>query len=343
MIFGDHTRAFKFVDFPFVLGADGTQLLKPSEDLNPRFFYYACLNLDIPNRGYNRHFALLKENELPIPPLPEQQKIAAVLWKVQRAIATQDRLIAATRDFKASAMQHLFTHGLHGEPLKQTEIGPMPESWEVVPLGKHLSLAQYGLSIRGRQAGKYPILRMNCQVEGQTVFRDLQFVDLDDKTAANFLIKDGDLLFNRTNSFELVGRTAIFRSERKAVFASYLIRLSLDTYELRPEFVNYYFNQPAVQTDLKRLASRGVSQSNISASKLKEYLIPKASLEEQRAITNALAAIDRKLAHHQKKRAALNDLFQTLLHKLMTAAIRVADLEIDTREVLAQTTQGETS
>src|SRR3546814_16512547 len=67
--------------------------------------------------------------------MAEQAKIAAILWKLQRAIATQDRLIAATDDLKQSAMQRLFTHGLRGEPLKDTEIGPMPESWTVASLG----------------------------------------------------------------------------------------------------------------------------------------------------------------------------------------------------------------
>lgn len=66
VIFGDHTRCLKFVNFPFILGADGTKVLKPTEDLfDAKFFYYALLSLDIPNRGYNRHFTLLKEKKIP--------------------------------------------------------------------------------------------------------------------------------------------------------------------------------------------------------------------------------------------------------------------------------------
>ena len=66
VIFGDHTRCLKFVNFPFILGADGTKVLKPREDLfDAKFFYYALLSLDIPNRGYNRHFTLLKEKKVP--------------------------------------------------------------------------------------------------------------------------------------------------------------------------------------------------------------------------------------------------------------------------------------
>lgn len=94
VIFGDHTRCLKYVDFPFVLGADGTKVLKPKEDLfDAKFFYYALMSLDIPNRGYNRHFTLLKERVVPHPELDEQRKIAGVLGLVQRAIEQQERLM----------------------------------------------------------------------------------------------------------------------------------------------------------------------------------------------------------------------------------------------------------
>ena len=119
----------------------------------------------------------------------------------------------------------------------------------------------------------------------------------------------------------------------EAVFASYLIRLSLDERELLPEFVNYYFNQSSIQADIKRLASRGVSQSNINATKLREYPVPKARIEEQQEIVSLLQAIDREIDVHEHKSATLRDLFNTLLHKLMTGEIQVADLDIDTSEV----------
>src|SRR5438132_731175 len=78
IVFGDHTRAFKFVDFPFALGADGTQLLKSSDLYDSRFLYYVCRSLEIPSRGYNRHFSVLKEQDLVCPPLREQEQISVV-------------------------------------------------------------------------------------------------------------------------------------------------------------------------------------------------------------------------------------------------------------------------
>ncbi|MGB9804787.1 restriction endonuclease subunit S, partial [Desulfofundulus sp.] len=102
---------------------------------------------------------------IPLPPLPEQRKIAHVLSTIQRAIEMQDRVIAAARELKKSLMRHLFTYGpmpvdqIDRVPLKETEIGPVPEHWEVVRLGEAITQAQYGLSMRGESTGKYPILR----------------------------------------------------------------------------------------------------------------------------------------------------------------------------------------
>ena len=135
IIFGDHTRIFKYVDFPYILGADGTKVLTPNIKLfNPKFLYYFFRSLNIPSRGYNRHFKILKEHEIIQPPLPEQQTIAHILSKIQEAIENQDKIIKTTTELKKSLMRKIFSEGLNGEPLKQTEIGKIPKSWKVTTL-----------------------------------------------------------------------------------------------------------------------------------------------------------------------------------------------------------------
>jgi Restriction endonuclease S subunits len=329
IIFGDHTRCFKYVDFPFVLGADGTKVLLPNKKLyDPKFYYFALLALEIPSRGYNRHFTILSERSLPLPPLPEQKKIAHILSTVQRAIEAQERIIQTTTELKTALMHKLFTEGLRNEPQKQTEIGPIPESWEVVLLGELLEIAQYGMSVKGNPEGNYPILRMTNQVDGQIVGRNLQFVEITDGDFEKFKVERGDILFNRTNSLDLVGRTAIFDIEGEFVFASYLIRLRTDEMKLNPFFLNCYFNTDEIQARLKSIATRAVSQSNISATRLKGFPVPKPSLDEQAEIVAHATALDRKHALHRSKLEQLQDLFRTLLHELMTAKTRVHEIEI---------------
>jgi len=252
-----------------------------------------------------------------------------VLRTVQRAKEATERVIAALRELKKSLMKHLFTYGpvpldqADHVPLKETEIGPVPEHWEVVRLGSLLRVAQYGLSIRAGRVGRYPMLRMNNLVDGQVDTSDLKYVDLNPEDFVKFRLHKGDVLFNRTNSFELVGKTAIFDIEGDFVFASYLIRITPDTTQLLPEYLNYHLNWEGVQHRLKALASRGVSQSNISANKLKQLEIALPSIPEQREIARILQAVDRKIEAEERRKRALEVLFQSLLHQLMTGQLRV--------------------
>lgn len=114
ILFGDHTRVFKFLDFPFAAGADGTKLFRAHADrVDPRFLYYVLRSLDVPSRGYNRHFKLLREAVLTIPScLPEQRAIAAVLSRIQAALEVQDGIIARLKELKAATLAKLFREGI---------------------------------------------------------------------------------------------------------------------------------------------------------------------------------------------------------------------------------------
>ncbi|MDR1163388.1 MAG: restriction endonuclease subunit S [Candidatus Accumulibacter sp.] len=269
--------------------------------------------------------------DLPMPDieLQEQTRAADTLEMIQAAMAVEDKAAENAQELKRAAMTRLFTRGLRGEASRETEIGLVPESWDILTINDVALATQYGLSVRGQPQGRFPILRMNCQDDGRVVFRDLQYVDLDEATFAAFRLEAGDLLFNRTNSIEHVGRTAIFEDECDTVFASYLVRLRVNASRCVPQFLNYFMNRREVQSDIKRFASRAVGQANINATKLRMVAFPlPATLDEQREIVAILDALDRKIALHRQKRAVLEELFQSLLHKLMTSEIRIADLDL---------------
>ncbi|MEA2162149.1 MAG: type restriction enzyme subunit [Thermoanaerobaculia bacterium] len=198
----------------------------------------------------------------------------------------------------------------------------LPPHWRVVDMGELLVLSQYGLSVRGNRTGTYPILRMNCQDEGEVTFRDLQFVELDHNSFKTFRLFPGDILFNRTNSHDLVGRTAILREDRSAVFASYLIRLRVDTSIADPEYVAYYLNSSDSQSALKNLASRGVSQSNISASRLRGFRITLPSLAEQQTIASILSRLRDAIRVEQKRLAVLCELKSATVARVFREGVR---------------------
>lgn len=264
---------------------------------------------------------------------PEQQKIAAVLWKLQRAIATQDRLLAATADLKQSAMQRLFTHGLHGEPLKHTEIGLMPRSWEPTSVGSVAKLSAGGTPSRGTpeywQAGTIPWVKTGEVDYGVILTTEERITPHGIKNSAAKLLPKGTLLVAMYGQGVTRGKVAILGIEAATNQACAAIRP--DEENVRTDFL---FHSLAYGYHRLRGLAHGGQQQNLNADLIRGFTFAcPADTDEQRAIAAALASIDRKLAHHRAKRAALHDLFQTLLHKLMTAEIRVADLDIDTSEV----------
>jgi type I restriction enzyme, S subunit len=256
--------------------------------------------------------AALHDLEIHLPSEPEQEKIAAILWKLQRAIAIQDKLLKATADLKQSAMQRLFTHGLRGEPLKDTEIGPMPESWN--PLAVADCVTPYRFD-RDRQlpksayqrAGKWPVVDQGqSEVAGYT--------DDDDKVhrSAVPIIIFGD--HSRTLKY-LTQPFVLGADGTKPLLAKGNINAAFLFYALQ------HLDIP----------SKGYSRHY---KYLAESLIAIPSdTREQGDIATILSTLDRKLAHHRRKRAALDALFQTTLHQLMTVQVRVADLDIDTSDV----------
>ena len=265
---------------------------------------------------------LLEDLCIPFPPLLEQRAIAHVLSRIQAAAQAQATVADRARELKRALMAKLFTEGLQGEPLKETEIGPVPESWEVRKLGDYLTQAQYGLSVRGEKAGQYPILRMTNQQNGEIIGTSLQYVNISNADLVRFKVNRGDLLFNRTNSIDLVGRTALFDLEGDFVFASYLIRLALADGLLEPRFVNEYLNHDLTQARLKGLATRGVSQSNISASRLKTFVVPIPPLDEQQEMASILQGVGARIAEASRKQAGLEELFRAMLRELMTGRVR---------------------
>jgi len=237
-----------------------------------------------------------------LPPLSEQRKIAKILSTVDKAIEKVDEAIAKTERLKRGLMQELLTKGIgHKEFKYSKELGcKIPKEWEVVRLGDTLELCQYGLSVPLKEKGKYPIIRMDEIVNGYVVPNIAKYADIDEETFRNFRLEKGDILFNRTNSYELVGRTGIFLLDGDYVFASYLIRLRPKCEILYPHFLAFYLIYS--QNRLKQLATVAVHQANINATNLKNLKIPLPPLEEQRKIAEILSTVDKKLELEKKRR-----------------------------------------
>lgn len=319
---------------------DTTYFVENPARHNWLFLYFFLSHLGL--TALNSHSAvpgLNRESVYPlpfnVPPKGEQEKIAAVLWRVQKAVEVQDKLVRTTRELKAAAMRRLFTHGLQNEPLKETEIGPMPKSWEprVIPQLCHIiSGGTPRKSVAEYWAGDIP------WVSG----KDLKLPALDDvvdhvskegiEAGSRLAPKDSVLLLVRGMGLAkdlpvaVINRPMAFNQDVKAL-------VSHSGY-------SGSFLRSAIYAGKERLLSQIVPSAHgtmtLNLDDVESFKIPcpsdPAEAEEIGAI---LRTLDRKITLHEKKRVAFQDLFQTLLHQFMTARIRVHDLDIDTSEIAA--------
>ena len=222
---------------------------------------------------------IIKAHEITIPSVEEQKRIAdkldSVLAKVEAAQARLDKIPAILKRFRQSVL----AAATSGELTKEWRETRGAESWVTVALKEVASGFNYGSSSKSQKEGDVPVLRMGNLQGGRLDWSDLVYSS-DDKEISKYTLEYGDVLFNRTNSPELVGKTAIYLGEKKAIYAGYLIRVK-GSDRLNTEFLNLQLNSPHARDYCWRVKTDGVSQSNINAKKLQAYEFELPSVEEQ--------------------------------------------------------------
>lgn len=264
----------------------------------------------------------------PHPPLPEQKKIAHILSTVQRAIEAQERIIQTTTELKKALMHKLFTEGLRNEPQKQTEIGPVPESWELLSIGDFFETQLGKMLSQKAKVGDSPkaYLRNKNVQWGRIDTDDLLRMDFSDREAEKFQLRKGDLLICEGGE---VGRAALWDgSITDCYYQKALHRLRPKTDRITNEFMVHWMMFAFLLTNTYGVTGTRTTIAHLPEIKLKPLLVPVPSPDEQAEIVRALETLDQKHAVHQGKLGALRDLFRTLLHELMTAKTRVHKLEV---------------
>jgi len=228
----------------------------------------------------------LAQEEFALPPLEEQPRIAEVLGAATQLAHLLDDAAAGADATAQCLLLHWF-QGLHrGAPDDDGGSGNRPSHMPLTPLRTLLLATQYGLSEAPTRDGQYPMLRMMDLVDGRAVDDNLCSVALSEDAFRRYRLEQGDVLFNRTNSHDLVGRTGVYRLEGDHVFASYLVRLKTDPGMLLPDYLCEFLNSQPGRRQVMQFASRGVSQSNVNVSNLQRVLIPLPPIAYQQRIVH---------------------------------------------------------
>lgn len=300
-------------DYPNVtVASTGFCVLRPQEDeLDSKYLFYWSQSIGFissmikKSSGANYPAvsdSIIKSEIIPLPPLPTQKHIASILDKAD-ALRQQNRQLLAHYD---ALLQSTFIE-LFGDPVEN------PKGWEVKKIRDLVSEVKYGTSKPAEDLGSFKYLRMNnISYEGFWDFASLKYINLEKNEISKYTIRKGDLIFNRTNSKELVGKTAVYNLDEPMAIAGYLIRVRTNEKAI-PEYIWGYLNSKHGKATLRNMCKSIVGMANINAQELQEIDVFLPDLSLQQKFSKIVNEIE---SQKQQAKAALAEseaLFQGLL------------------------------
>ncbi len=253
----------------------------PNPDIAPEYLFYALKNA-LAELSAKTHGSTMKHvvrgdfesTQVNVPPLPEQRRIVDLLSRAEGIVRLRREAEKKTAELIPALFLDMF-----GDPAKN------PKGWPVATVGDVLTAADYGSSSKASKNGDgLPMIRMgNVTYNGNLDLADLKYVDLEAEEVERYSLRNGDILFNRTNSKELVGKTGLWDGSCEAIVASYFIRLRVNQDAVSPRYLWAFMNTSHMKRVIFDTARGAIGQSNINSKELKAFLlpIPPLALQEQ--------------------------------------------------------------
>jgi len=321
-------------------------ILRFSDAIDPNYLFNFIKSPTVQNRiedmqsGTTNQVELSKTEvlkaEVQLPPLAEQKRIVGKLDTLSARTTTAHTHLTAIEKLVKKYKAEVLTLGIQGQ-LTSDWRAKNDASWgQPERLEKHVLDVRYGSSAKSSKTGKIPVLRMGNVQSMELDWTKLVYTDRPDEIK-KYQLEPGDVLFNRTNSPDLVGKTAIYRGEQPAIYAGYLIRVKCAE-TLLPEYLNYALNSSVGRTYCWQVKSDSVNQSNINAQKLKafEFVVP--TIDEQQQIIDqihsAFSKIDRLSAEAGKAQKLIERLDERILTKAFAGELVPQDSNDEPASVL---------
>lgn len=304
VIFGDHTQVLKYVDFDFVLGADGVKILQPKEILDSRFFYFFLRSVDSKSLGYARHYRLLKKIDISFPSLPEQRRIVKILddvfANVAKAKENAEKNLKNSKEIFDTYLQKIFTNKGEGWETKKLS--------EVAEYFNGLTYSPKNVSDKG-----IIVLRSSNVQKDELDFSDIVRVDCPVKE--KLIVKKGDILMcSRNGSKRLVGKTATIKNlKEKMTFGTFMMII-------RSNF-NFYLAWFFKSSEFRKQISGGENTmiNQITRYMLDDIIVSFPPLGKQKKIVAKIEALSletKKLeVIYKQKLADLEELKKSVLKK----------------------------
>ncbi|SCL26475.1 type I restriction enzyme, S subunit [Micromonospora nigra] len=316
---------------------DTTYYVVDKGDHNWRYLYYLLGSCGL--TGLNSHSAVPGLNRedvysiaVRIPPRDVQDDIARVLDCVSDAIELERIALSNGEELLRAVAGELFTRGLRGEPVKETALGPLPESWSVVDFADVREWLQYGTSVHCTLEERgYPVLRIPNIKTGHVDPSELKYADLREVDAVRYLLRQGDLLFIRTNGvLERLGACAVYQDEpAEALFASYLIRARLKDF-VDPRYVAYFYGSPVGSAMVAGRATPAADgKYNLNTGTIDGLRLPlPPTKEEQEEIVSVFESVDHKINLHRSRLRVLEELLLVMTRQMVFEEVSLGELDL---------------
>ena len=223
---------------------------------------------------------------IPVPVIEKQREIIEIFEKCNGTIAYRHQELLLMDQLVKSRFIEMF-----GDPKRN------PRKWDMVTVGDIATDVRYGTSRPATERGKYPYLRMNnLTYEGYLDLTDLKHIDIPDNEVEKCVVRNGDVLFNRTNSVELVGKTCVYNLDSDMIIAGYIIRVRIDDRVL-PVILSSYLNSTVMKEQLRSMAKGAVNQANINAQELRSIPIYLPPITLQHEFATFVEQVDKSKYH----------------------------------------------
>lgn len=303
-------------------------IVKPSTDYKYLFYYAQSQKDDFIKKGKggaqpNISQEIIKFHKFPLPPLAEQQRIVdrieSLFAKLDEAKEKAQAVVDSFETRKAAILHKAFTGELTAK--WREEHGVRMDSWEKKSVGELCISLKYGTAKKSDASGNVVVLRMGNLQQGEIDWSDLAYSN-DPDDIEKYKLYPGDVLFNRTNSAALVGKTAIYRGEHPAIYAGYLIKLDYDHDKIIGDYLNYALNTLDAKKYCNSVKTDGVNQSNINAKKIGAYSFNVPSIPEQEKIVSVIQKLLSKEQQAKEAAEAVLDQINLMKKSILARAFR---------------------
>ena len=298
-----------FVEEPFWNVDTAFGLVANKDLLLPKYLYYFCINFNFEALNTTVTIpSLTKANllqiEINVPSIAEQSEVVSKLDKICNLIELRKQQLEELDQLVKSRFIELF-----GD--QRTN----PFGWDMVTIGDIATEVRYGTSRPAVEGGKYPYLRMNnLTYEGYLDLTDLKYIDIPVNEIEKCVVRNGDVLFNRTNSVELVGKTCVYNLDYDMVIAGYIIRVRIDD-RMLPVVLSNYLNSTVLKEQLRSMAKGAVNQANINAQELQSIPIYLPPIDLQHEFVAFVEQVDKSKLAIQKSLEKLEILKKSLMQQ----------------------------